>query len=235
MHDSTEKRTPPDAARVAARAIVLSAITCRGMLDFDDDKREAEERRRAMCGWLEGIGAANELEENEHSLVRTPIGQLDQQDLIDAMWRSEGMLVLAWSLARLELPRYDEPCDSFGVALQLGFLRERSATALERPLLRPREEIERRANTYLTVHWRLRQHSIHPRLMELVNQVSGCTWGSLAEVDLIDGDLDVGGKRIDRIGEDLLHRTMSIARERHKAFNWLLGFEPVYSKVATHT
>jgi hypothetical protein len=67
--------------------------------------------------------------------------------------------------------------------------------------------------------------------------VSHCAWGplTLSDVSLIDGDLAIRGERIDRIPEDWYHRALSIARERHKAFNWLLGFDPVYSWVEAPT
>jgi len=237
MDNSWEERTPPDAARVAARTIVLSAVTCRGMLEFDDDKGLAEKRRRAMCGWLEEVGAAHELEDGENLLIRTPIGQLKRQEIIDAVWQAEGMFVLGWSLGRFELLRYDEQRDPFDIASSVGFLSDRSTTVLEKPSLRRREEIAHWANTYLTIHWRLRQHSIDPAPLDFEGYVSRCTWGplTLAEVDLIEGDLAVRGKRIDRISEDWSRTAQSIAVERHKAFNWLLGFEPVYSEVSTDT
>ena len=58
---------------------------------------------------------------------------------------------------------------------------------------------------------------------------------TVAELDLIDGDLAVQGERIERLSEDQYHMATSIARERHKAFNWLLGFDRIYSLVRTST
>ena len=233
------ERIAPDAARVAARALALAAVACRGMTECDDDKHRAESRRHHVCRWLDRLGVANELEESESSLIRTPLGLLDRQSMIDASWRSEGMLVLAWSLGRVELPRYDDydQYDSFDAANKLGFLAERSETVLARPLLRARAEIAHWANTYLTVHWRLRQHSIDRAPMDLADYVSQCVWGplTLAEVELIDGDLGIRGERIDRVPYDWYYRTFSVTRERHQALNWLLGFGPAYSEVATDT
>src|SRR5262245_37568749 len=58
-----EEDTAPDAARVAARALALAAVTSRGMIECDDDKRRAEDRRRQVCRWLERLGVADELED----------------------------------------------------------------------------------------------------------------------------------------------------------------------------
>ena len=147
------------------------------------------------------------------------------------------MLVLAWSLGRVPLPRYDEQWDSFDVARKLGFLGERSATVLAGPSLRARAEIVHAANTYLTLHWRLREYSVSRARIDFASYVSQCIWGplTLSELSIIDGDLGIRGERIDQVHEDRYQRTLSSARERHKAFNWLIGFGPGYSDVGTAT
>src|ERR1700674_5509296 len=105
---TAEQRIAPDAERVAARTMALTAVTGRGMIEFDyDDKRQAEDHRHQLCEWVDRVGIAGELEQREDLLIRTPIGELDRQDAIDAMWRSEGVVVLGWSIGRLPLPRYD--------------------------------------------------------------------------------------------------------------------------------
>jgi Domain of unknown function (DUF4272) len=155
-----QERIPPDAARVAARALVLAAVTARGNIERDTDKGQASENHHWLCRWFDAVGVAREAEPDEDALIRAPVGCLEQQDIIDAMWRGEAIVVLAWSLTCAGLPRYDETCDSQYVAKLLGFLRERSGTALARPSLRPLADIAHWANTYLTLHWRLRQYSI---------------------------------------------------------------------------
>jgi hypothetical protein len=218
--------------------MALTAVTARGMIEYGyDEQRDAEDHRRQLCDWVDSVGIAVELEPREDSLIRTPIGQLDQQDAADAQWRSEGVVVLGWSIGRVPLPRYDEQWDSFEVAKALGFLRERSATALAAPTLRARAEIEQGANTYLTVRWRLRQYPLSRTPIDFASYVSQCKWGplSLSEVTLVDGDLGIQGERLDRIPEDWYHRALSIAWERQRAFNWLLGFHQIYSRVETPT
>jgi hypothetical protein len=232
-----QERVPPDAVRVAARALVLTAVTARGQIERADDKGRAEEHRRDICHWLDHLDIAREIEPSEHALIRAPVGSLDQQSMTDAVWRGEAIVPLAWSLGRTELPHCDEMCDSFEVAKRLGFLREGPSTALARPSLRPPADIAHWANTYLTLHWRLKQFSISQDRIPFADYVAWATWGPLtvAELDLLDGDLAVQGERIDRISRDQYDRATSIARERHKAFNWLLGFVRIYSLVRTST
>jgi uncharacterized protein DUF4272 len=232
-----QERVPPDAVRVAARALVLTAVTARGHVEGDADKGRARENHRALCHWLDDLGVAREIELDENALIRAPIGSLEQQEVIDAVWRGEAVVVLAWSLGCAGLPRYDEMCHSQHVAKLLGFLRKRSTTALARPSLRPPADIAHWANTYLTLHWRLKQFSISQDRIPFADYVAWATWGPLtvAELDLLDGDLTVQGERIDRISRDQYDRATSIARERHKAFNWLLGFDRIYSLVRTST
>ena len=227
----------PNASRVAARAMILSAVMYRGLLDLDVDQQQSEERRRHLCEWLDGLGVAGELEDGENAVIRTPIRLLDRQRVTNATWRSEGMLILAWSLGRTELPRYYDQCDPFDVATSLGFFAERDDTALARPSLRPPEEIEHCAGTYLTIHWRLSEFRIIDSPIDFASLVSHCEWAPLTldGVELIDGDLGIRSERIDRAPADWLRQTMSITRERHKALNWLLGFDPIYSNTSTDT
>ncbi len=232
-----EQPSPPSAARVAARALALGAVICRGFLEVADDAQEAEDRRRHLVQWLDRLGIADEVEERENEIIRTPVGRLDGPSTAAATWRSEGMLVLAWSLGRMELMRHDEPCDSAGVASELGFLQKRSDTVLERPSLREPALVQHWADTYLTIHWRLREYGINPGSIDFRDFVGRANWGplTLADVPLVDGDLEIRGERIDRASEKTRHEMLSIAQERHQAFNWLLGIEPIYSLVPTDT
>jgi hypothetical protein len=228
---------PPEAGLVADRAIVLAAVSCRGLIEKNDDKSAAEDLRVRVVAWLNRLDVDHELKEQERSLLDTRLGTLDDRRRVDASWLSEGMVVLAWALGCADLPRYDEQCDPKAVADRLGFLSDRSKTPLATPRLRESTEIEHWADTYLTLHWRLRQFSLDRIKMDFANFVSRCTWGPLntKELELIEGDLAIQGQRIDRVPEWSYRTALSIAQERHRAFNWLLGYEPIYSEVTTDT
>ena len=73
--------------------------------------------------------------------------------------------------------------------------------------------------------------------MDFITFVSECTWGPLRldGLEIIDRDLAVDGVRIDKLEYPRFRQSLSIAQERHQAFNWLLGFAPIYSQVTTDT
>jgi hypothetical protein len=228
---------PPNASRVAARALALSAVCCRALIERDAHDPGAEELRQKVISWLEGIGVAGELESAETLLLSTPVGKLDQETTKNAGWRSEGMVVLAWSLGYAELTTVHSECEPSDIANKMGFLDELANTPLRSPRLRDRSEIEAWADTYLTLHWRLRQFSSESKPMDFVKFVSECAWGPLRldHLDTSNSDLAIGGVRLDKVEHAVFRRSLSITQERHQAFNWLLGFEPVYSQVTTDT
>jgi hypothetical protein len=226
---------PPTPERVAARAIVLAAITCRAMIERDAGKSDAEQLRTSVSDWVNRLGVSSELEQSESDLLSTPLGGLDRGAVINASWCSEGMTVLAWVLGCAPLPAYYTQCEPSNVAHAMGFLRERSDTPLRQPQLRDSNEIVRWEETYLTLHWRLRQFISEPDPIDFAGYVSSCKWGPLRldELELCEGDLAINGVRIDRLDEATCRTTLSIVQERHRAFNWLVGFESVYSQVTT--
>jgi Domain of unknown function (DUF4272) len=232
-----EAPTPPTPDRVAARAIVLSAVACRALIEKDAEKTGAEQLRRDVVEWLNRVGVSDEMEPSEAALLSTPLGKLDKKTTMDATWSSEGMVVLAWVLGCVSLPAFYAECEPSDVANAMGFLGERDTTVLRRPRLRDSSEIAVSEETYLTLHWRLRQFSIEPGTMDLAAYVSSCNWGPLRldQLELCEGDLAVEGVRIDRLDYPVFRRTLSIVQERHRAFNWLIGWDSVYSQVTTDT
>lgn len=229
----------PDAGRVAARAIVLAGVACRGLIENEklSDEIGAEDLRQRIVTWIENLGVNTEMEANEAILLATPVGRLDRRPTIDATWRSEGLAVLAWALHRTALPPVHSICEPVPIANALGFLRNREMTPLFAPHVRQLQELEYWADTYLTLHWRLRQFSIEPGKMDFASYASNCNWARmrLDELELIEGDLAIKGVRIDAVDQDAFHDALSITRERRVALDWLLGFESLYSEVTTDT
>ena len=228
---------PPTAERVAARALVLSAISCRGSIEKDAHKSGAEDLRKQVVAWLDSLGLFEEVETVELELLSTPLGQLESKKAKDAGWKSEGLVVLAWALGCTNLPPGHDQCDPPAIADTLGFLCERSETPLENPSLRSSEEIEKWADVYLTLHWRLRQQLHHPGPMDFVKFVSDCQWAALRldSLEIVDKDLAINGIPMNKVDHQIFRGCLSITQERHQAFNWLLGFERLYSQVTTDT
>ena len=229
---------PPRAERVAARAVVLAAISCRGLIENEKGDSEGAERvRQRLLPWLKDIGASGELEPTEAAILSTPLGQLDRRATIDSSWRSEGFMVVAWALHYADLPPIYEICKPVETANAMGFLDVRERTALATPRLRSLDEIGYWADTYLTLHWRLRQFSLKPVSMDFVAFASECKWATmrLTELQVQDNDLAINGVRIDRLDESTMRDVVSITQERRIALDWLLGFESLYSEVTTDT
>ena len=232
-----EIATPPTPDRVAARAIVMSAVSCRGVIESDAGNPGAEQLRTRVVKWLNNIGVSNEVEPTEAALLSTPLGELDQKTKVDATWKSEGLVVLAWALGSFPLPVFSRQCEPSDTANALGFLGKREETVLSQPQLRDSGEIAIWEETYLTLHWRLRQFSNQREPIDFAACVASCNWGPLRldQLELREGDLAVEGVRIDRLDYAAFRGTLSIVQERHQAFNWLIGWDSVYSQVTTDT
>ncbi len=217
--------------------MVLSAVYSRVLVEKDAHKSGSEDFRQQVFDWLQRIGVIEELEPAETNLLHTPLGKLDPKRVLNESWKSEGMVVLAWALQRAMLPPVHRQCEPFDVAKAMGFFGDRQSTALSSPHLRDSTDIENWADTYLTLHWRLRQFSVEPGRFDFVSYASGCDWGPLrlSELEIQENDLAIDGVRIEKVDPQVLRQTLSIVQERHQAFNWLLGLEPVYSAVTTDT
>src|SRR3954447_11149130 len=138
--DLEAQEDPPGPDRVAARALVLAAVACRGFVE--EDAAEAGDFWARTRAWLGSLGIDSELEERERWILDAPLGSLKEQDRIDATWLAEGALVLAWALGRSAMPAYDDQVPASDVAESLGFLQPREETVLAAPSLRSRVEID---------------------------------------------------------------------------------------------
>ena len=112
MESSDEQRVdPPSTQRVQLRGLALSAVACRAFIEQGAGDPEATEFHRSILEWADRHPVGAELERAERVFLGTPLGQADQQMLVDASWRSEGAAVLAWKVAGFELPPYDVQAD----------------------------------------------------------------------------------------------------------------------------
>ena len=228
---------PPTAKRVASRALVLSAVCFRGLIEDQPEVERAEELRSSAESWLESVGALEEAEPEEARILSTPLGSLSPRDALNAGWRSEGLVILAWALGNAALPPIHQQCSPSDVANTLGFLGPPEEMISVAPELRADEELEHWTATYLTAHWRLRQQQVKPGVVDLEAVVAESDWAplTLTELEVVDGDLALDGSPIVDWPENLFYLTCSIVQERHLALNWLLGFEALYSEVTTDT
>jgi hypothetical protein len=91
------------------------------------------------------------------------VGQADEQVFLNAIWRAEGLGVLAWALGRFELPAYDRLVEADAAQQAVGFLEpDRDRDLRKVAALRPDSEIARLSSHVTVVSWRIRQFRIDP-------------------------------------------------------------------------
>lgn len=235
--DADEDPSPPDPNRVARRAIVMSAVVCRAFIESDAGSDDAERFRTGLTEWLASLGVSQELEPWEAAMLEKPLGNLESAEQINASWLSEGLAVLAWALGRYELPPYDQSVDPKAVADSLKFLQDGAKQLLSEPHLRPAEELEGYNNAVFSLHWRLRQYGLTHEPMDFEEFAKTAWFGplSLEGLRLVDKDLALGSVPIHKADQQEFAHCQSIAQERHRASNWLGGYQEIYSEVDTST
>jgi hypothetical protein len=231
---------PPSAERVASRAVALMLFTARAVLERDFGKSDAiPANYDRLREWIDELGIADEFEPWERAALNTRPGELDRQVALNAMWRVEGLEVLAWALGLKELPRYDQMSDVDGVFAAVRLFRTPTATAvLNRPALRPAEELDAFRKQMLGYHWRLRDFRWRePVRMDFRAFAANCWFGSfdVSAFDLIDDELALQGQRLDEADDGVFGLCSSIVAERHLAANWLCWGPAVYSDTDVST
>jgi hypothetical protein len=251
-HDGADAPTP---ARVARRALALTAVTARAILEQNRttikpgaprnpviwikrlfSTRESE--RQELVTWVRGIGIDDELDPDEWEVLQRPISRLEPCQQIDSTWRLEGLVVLAWALGRYEIPQHDELVKCDPLWQSLGLLdREAAKALLAHPTVRPRQDIATLRNRQFALHWRLRNYHLHPELIDFAEFARTAWFGPLdiASVPLVGGDLAIQGNRIDRASRDSFSTVHSAAQERHQAINWLWAGPTRYSEASVDT
>lgn len=225
----------PSAKRVALRALVLSAVTLRAYLEKERAPDTAQYKSRVLL-WIRGAKISKEFEPAEESLVASPIGALARKQATAAIWRSEGLGVLAWSLGHGLLPPHDEEVDQQATAKRLGFMSD--ARVLEQPVLIGLSERKRYARQARGIQWRIREASLRRRPVDLVRFAARPPFGEPFDLDgvpLVGKDLSLGGVAVHKASRAAVRNALSIAEERHVAAKWLIGAARLYSEVDTPT
>lgn len=233
---------PPTLERVINRTLALTALAARATLEFDatqNDLPHPEEHRIRLLEWVAAMQIDEELEPDEWSVLQQPVTRLEQQDLINAMWRVEGLAVLAWALQLHPLPPDDELIIPTEIYQATGLFDEYArSTIYADAQLRSREELHDMQIHLLMLHWRLRDFSLRPQAMDFVAFSKKCWIGSfdVSTFRLVASDLAIGADAISHADENAVCTAQSIAMERHLAINWLLeGDGHKYSETDTST
>jgi len=229
--------SPPDVDRVVRRAFVLAALSARALTEKDEPD-DLEGFRAELNEWLSAVGGDVGLEPDEAAFLANP-GVPDDQALVDAVWRVEGLAVLAWALELSDMPRYDELCTprTLWEALCL-FQPEPAQELASRARLRPRAELEAMQRSLLTFHWRIVHYRVQANAIDFQAVVQQGGWFErfdLHSLDLVDGDLALHGTPIADADDEARTSAASIAQERHLAINWLCDGSHRYSDTDTST
>ena len=244
LDEDYEDPEPPTAARVATRVLAMTALCARATLELDCLQKqieadEGEKHRERLLKWISEIGVSDELEPQEWKVIQRPVGSLEQQDFINAMWRVEGLVVLAWALQIFDVPPYDELVAPVELYTAVGiFDADAGKQLLENAKLRSDDELQSMLEHLLAFHWRIRDFSLRPESMDFVAFSKDCWFGSfdISKFRVINDDMAIGEVAIVDADPDELGRVTSTAMERHQAINWLTGYaSSIYSEVTTDT
>ncbi|HTG46031.1 MAG TPA: DUF4272 domain-containing protein [Actinomycetota bacterium] len=108
--------TPPEAAAISDRALVLYALVRRASIELvvretGDDRRieQAEKARAETDRWLDREDLVDALTAVERRLFAASSGAWPPEAIADGLWRKESLGVLLWSLEHLgALPPIDD-------------------------------------------------------------------------------------------------------------------------------
>lgn len=239
--EDRQQPVPPDAQRVAARLVALTAVAGRATIELDNNDGNAtddEYLRHAIVDWVRSLGIDDELEPEEWKALQRPIGSLERQSLVNAMWRVEGLAVLAWAVNLHTLPCHETIIEPPELYEAIGVPQaEKTQTILDAVKLRPIADLQDMRKHLTAAHWRLREYSITPKAMDFVAFSKDCWLGSfdVSRFRIIDGDMAIGDVPIHDADPKEIARVNSIAMERHQAINWLCGASRLYSQTDTST
>ena len=262
MSSSVEQAQRPSAQDALRRAMILTHIHVKAVSAPPDEiiarlaeKRSEADRARFMAGMqslndtqqvrIRTAGLWEYLDESELAFMQTGALELSMRQRIDASWVIESIGCLCWALGYLkQLPPYDQQAGKEVIAFPKG---ERAASLLARAQLRERDEIDRQRDWAELWHWRCRTHmllgtgEIQPALPNgtPMTEIIRLTAVSAAEDGVfpapIKDDFPVFGKPFRLVDQEQIFSLTSIARERHKAFNWLCGYAPANRWAETPT
>jgi len=238
-HKIVREPAPTTRARVAKRALALTAVAGRAKFEYEAPQLGAPETiRRRLLDWVESLNLGDELEPNEWKVLQRPVGKLDHDDAFNAMWRVEGLVVLAWAFRRHELPPDDEMVEPADLFRSMRFLDVEAGRAfLKSAELRTAEELTAMQTHLLMLNWRLVEYSVRPQAMDFVAFSKSCWIGSfdIGGFQIVNNDLAIGGVAIHDADDTKRGGVGNLAIERHRAINWIMGYGEIYSKTDTHT
>ena len=226
--DSEAALVPPDARRVARRAMVLSAIVCR----CNSDHPDAIDLWKRLKKWVEQLFLEDEMESTEKTIFYAPLGTLDDRQRIRGTWNAEGLGILAWALKLFLFPRVGAKVDPYELTDSFCFLNDEAADVISSAQLRSRAELDSCRELMYAIHCRLREYLRTHTSKSIAHWIEP-SWLSTLGLDSPLGphhDLRIGEVEIGLSNENAVRQCEWTVCERHRASIWLVGEEgPEYS------
>jgi len=237
--ESETATNAPSAERVARRALGMTALTVRAIIEQDAARsiREATKIHKRLMDWIEGA-KIDDIEPDEWKVIQRTPGRLDTRMQTDSTWRLEGLVVLAWALGKYEIPPHDELVAFNAMWEALGVFDVDAAKKLiQDARLKQRPKISALRNRLFSLHWRLRNFGTNKEVLDFKEFAQTAWFGplDLKGLPFMQGDLAIQGKRLDRASEDEVSSANSAAQERHQATNWLWEGPDKYSDASVAT
>jgi hypothetical protein len=228
MRDEEVQYQPPTAEQVARRALILSAVVCRGSIDRGPRDAEIDGLPARITKWLENARLTDHVEPWEAEVLSAPLGELDEQSVYRATWAVEGLAVLAWALRQGDLPRHDQAVNSFDVAESVGFLCDDAVEFMNSTPLRAPIELHDCRELMYVLHCRLRA-AIRNRACDNFPAWLEEEWLHRLRLNrddlIVDGDLSIGQTAIGSATPEAIQRCEWAIHQRHRASIWLIGEE----------
>jgi len=155
---SAHQGNSDDAPRIVRRSLVLAAVVCRGNIESRVGQPEAEDVHRRLLEWLTALDLWQYVEPDEKTLLQAPLGELGQNEVIQATWQAEGLAILAWAWKEFEFPRHDQKVDPYAVAEAVWFLNADAGEEIHSARLRSAPRRRAARELLYAIHVRLRQY-----------------------------------------------------------------------------
>jgi len=247
------KAGPPDAADVMKRAIILKCLIVRALAVPPDEFLQecraqwSEEEWNSFVSAERSLAAENvrrlhderlwgQMDADERNFMEAPLTDVTPQARIDASWLAEGAMCLLWALGFVaEILPYDRQAE---VELTNTVPKEPVLVLVKKAELRSAGLIEKQRSVAELWHWRARTRQLQESgqvtnvlagkyTVSEVLQISSRTASDNGDCPPpIDGDFPAFGKAYRDLTKQEFSAAMSIAMERHRAFNWLCGYAP---------
>lgn len=246
------------AQAVARRALCLAALCYRARVETAMVQRnaryegsDADFSRRfqpvanKVKDWLKSEQLWDASPAAERRLLGARLGHMGPQEVINATWRAEALVVLLWALRLAEsIPPYDTKTDLDAAFDSIGLLEE-TGTFVVNARLRGSCELCRARDTAELWHWRARTYQIQgepdrhsSRFGKSKEEIVRVVATKAQDDDIfvaIDGDFPAFGEAYRKATVEEWRLLQSIAVERHHGLNWLCNMDEDWDSVTRDT